>query len=174
MENWLYAENLIILKSIITIVGIFLIIITITRIFGLRTFAKMSSFDFASTIAIGSILASVIMNNNQSIEKAGIALLSIIAFQIGFSILSRKSTIFKKFFTNKPILLMFNGEILQKNLKKSNVGQDDLMAKLREANVYKLSEVSAVVFESTGDISVLHSNDNKEIENIILENVESD
>ena len=32
----------------------------------------------------------------------------------------------------------------------------DLVAKLREANVLDFSSVRAVVFEATGDISVLH------------------
>src|SRR5690554_7579255 len=34
----------------LSVFGIFFIVIIITRLFGLRTFAKMSSFDFASTI----------------------------------------------------------------------------------------------------------------------------
>lgn len=154
-----------------SVFGIFSIIIVITRIFGLRTFAKMSSFDFASTIAIGSILASIILNENQSLVKGGLALLMIIAFQTLFSFLVRKNSWFKSLFTNKPQLIMLDGEILQDNLKKCNVGMSDLMAKLREANVHKLSEVQAVIFESTGDISVLHSADNQEIDAILMKDI---
>lgn len=172
MENWLIAEIDILIKVGISILLIFSITIILTRIFGLRTFAKMSSFDFASTIAIGSILANVVMNTNQSILKAGIALTLIIAFQILFSVFTKKSNIFQKLFTNKPQLLMWQGNVLYENLKRTNVGLDDLMAKLREANVHSLSEVSAVILESTGDISVLHTTDEKKIEDIILTNVD--
>ncbi|MGB3773771.1 MAG: hypothetical protein WA951_00805 [Leeuwenhoekiella sp.] len=63
-------------------VVIFTIIILITRVSGLRTFAKMYSFDFASTIAIGSILAMVVMNSEQSLLKGAIALASSIPFCI--------------------------------------------------------------------------------------------
>ena len=66
-------------------IAIFTIIIVITRISGLRTFAKMSSFDFASTIAIGSILASVVMNTDQSLLKGGVALAGIVLFQTLFA-----------------------------------------------------------------------------------------
>lgn len=154
-----------------SVFGIFSIIIIITRIFGLRTFAKMSSFDFASTIAIGSILASIILNKDQSLLKGGIALLTVIAFQTLFSFLVRKNSWFKSLFTNKPQLIMRDGEILHDNLKKCNVGISDLMAKLREANVHKLSEVQAVIFESTGDISVLHSADKQEIDAILIRDI---
>lgn len=156
---------------ILSVLGIFSIIIIITRVFGLRTFAKMSSFDFASTIAVGSVLASIILNSDQSLLKGGIALVTIIAFQTLFSFLVRKVDAFKQLFTNKPQLIMWQGEIIYDALKKCNVGESDLIAKLREANVHNFNEVKAVIFESTGDISVLHNSEDKEIEDKILSDV---
>ena len=66
---------------------------------------------------------------------------------------------------------MKDGKILHENLKRCNVGENDLMAKLREANVHKISEVQAVIFESTGDISVLHSAEKEEIDDILMQDV---
>ena len=156
---------------VLSVLGIFSAIMVISRIFGLRTFAKMSSFDFASTIAVGSILASIVINKDQGVLKGVFALFCVIGFQTLFTFLVRKNNVFKKLFTNKPQFLMRDGEILYDNLKSCNVGVSDLMAKLREANVHKLSEVQAVVFESTGDISVLHSSEMNEVEDIILSDV---
>ncbi|WP_031429078.1 DUF421 domain-containing protein [Flavimarina sp. Hel_I_48] len=161
MENWIYAAFPILVKVLVSILVIFSIIIIITRISGLRTFAKMSSFDFASTIAIGSILAAVVMNTGQSMVKGAIALGGIVAFQSIFSLAIRKSEKLKQLFTNTPMLLMKDGVIIYKNLEKTNVGEDDLIAKLREANVTDFSQVLAVVLESTGDMSVLHSDSEK-------------
>lgn len=172
MENWLSASLPVLIKVLITILIIFSVTIVITRISGLRTFAKMSSFDFASTIAIGSILASAILNTNQSILKAIVALSGIILFQFLFAFFNRKSDIFKKSATNSPLLLMKDGAIIYENIDKANVDISDLLAKLREANVMNFSEVSAVVFESTGDISVLHSNDkHRRLSDTLLEGV---
>ncbi|EGV44479.1 DUF421 domain-containing protein [Bizionia argentinensis JUB59] len=156
---------------ILSVLGVFSIIIVITRIFGLRTFAKMSSFDFASTIAVGSVLASIILNKDYSLVKGAITLVTIIGFQTVFSYLVRKNKFFKKIFTNKPQIIMLNGEILYDRLKKCNVGEDDLLAKLREANVHNFNEVKAVVFESTGDVSVLHNNEGKRVENRMFKDV---
>ena len=157
-----------ILELIISVLGIFSVIIIITKIYGLRTFAKMSSFDFASTIAVGSVLASTILNNNYSLLKGSIVLVAIITFQTLFSFLVRKIDFFQNLFTNKPQLIMFNGTILYDRLKKCNIGKDDLIAKLREANVHDFQEVKAVIFESTGDISVLHNDSGKEISKELL------
>ena len=157
-----------------SVLGVFSIIIAITRIFGLRTFAKMSSFDFASTIAVGSVLASVILNSDYSLLKGAVVLVAIIGFQTLFSFLVRKVDVFKKLFTNKPQIIMWNGKILHDKLKKCNVGQDDLIAKLREANVHDFNEVKAAIFESTGDVSVIHNKEDKEISHQILTDVSKD
>ena len=158
---------------ILSVLGIFTIVIILTRVFGLRTFAKMSSFDFASTIAIGSILASIILNRDYSLLKGGLALLSIIGFQTLFSLLVRKNDWFKQIFTNKPQLIMWEGKILHSALKRCNIDTTDLIAKLREANVHEFNEVKAVVFESTGDISVIHNDKNKEVAPQLLIDVDT-
>ena len=159
------------LLIIASVFGIFVITIIFTRIFGLRTFAKISSIDFASTIAIGSVLASVILNENQSLIKGALALGCIIGFQTLFSIIIRKNKFLQNILTNQPQLLMKDGEFIYENLKKCNVGMDDLRAKLREANVHNIQHVQAIVFESTGDISILHSAENLEVDSTILEDV---
>ncbi len=174
MENWLYASTEILVKVFLSVLAIFSIIICIIRVSGLRTFAKMSSIDFASTIAIGSVLAAVVMNPGQSILKGAIALAGIVIFQTTFSFIVRKSNFFQWLLTNEPMLLMKDGVILYNNLKKCNVGEDDLIAKLREANVIHFDEVLAVVLEATGDISVLHNDEGKELMGKMLQGVNKD
>lgn len=157
MENWIYPSIEILVKVLISIIAIFTIIIIITRISGLRTFAKMSSFDFASTIAVGSILATIVLDPGQSIVKGAVALGGIILFQTVFTYGKRKWNWFNKIFTNKPMLLMRDGDFIEENLHKTNVSKEEVYAKMREANVKDRKEVYAVILESTGDVSVIHS-----------------
>lgn len=155
----------------IAAVCIYLYIMLITRIAGKRTFAKMTSFDFAVTIAMGSILADAVNKPISSLMPAFVSLALLAGLQVLFSkILSSSSTI-EKWTTNTPILLMKDGKIFDENLKKSLVSRADLMGKLREANVLQLSQVKAVIFETTGDISVLHTAKNIEIDATIMEDV---
>jgi len=156
---------------VLSVLGIFTIIIVITRVFGLRTFAKMSSFDFASTIAVGSVLASIILNRDYSLLKGAVVLVAIIGFQTLFSFLVRKNDFFKQVFTNKPQLIMLDGKILYESMKRCNIGKDDLIAKLREANVHSFDDVRAVIFESTGDVSVIHNAEGKPLDSQLLTDV---
>ena len=162
LSKWLNFNvdtSLIILLSVFIIFTSFIIL---TRIAGLRTFAKMTSFDFATTIAIGSILASISINPSISVGDGFIALICIVVFQVLFAFIQRKQERFRKLATNEPVLLMRDGVIDHDALAATNLHKSELIAKLREANVLKFEDVKAVVFESTGDVSVLHSNDKNE------------
>jgi len=171
MKEWFTASATSLYAIILTAIGIYICTIVYTRLAGKRSFSKMSSFDFAMTVAIGSILASTILSKSTSLLQGAVGLASVYVLQL-FVALLRRNKQFQKLVDNKPVLLMDGQEILHENLKKSHVTLDDLKSKLREANVLELSQVRAVIFEATGDIAVLHTKDeNQRIEDFILEDV---
>ena len=63
---------------------------------------------------------------------------------------------FSHLVNNEPLLLMQGPSMLRANMQQAKVTEEDIWAKLREANVLNLAQVRAVVLETTGDISVLH------------------
>ncbi len=152
--------------------GIYLTIILMTRLFGKRSFSKMSGFDFAMTIAVGSIVATTSLSNTTHFTEGFFALLSLflLQFLIGWA---RKNSRLEAVVDNAPLLLMKNEHILEENMMKARVTIADLRAKLREANVTRLSQVKAVVFETTGDLSVLHGEDPDMVDDWLLEDVKS-
>ncbi|WP_241780957.1 DUF421 domain-containing protein [Cochleicola gelatinilyticus] len=87
------------------------------------------------------------------------------------SIIQFKSDAVQQTLDNSPMLLMLNGKMLEENIEKCKVTKDELRGKLREANVLKLEQVKAVILETTGDVSVLHSDDGTEVEAFLLEDV---
>lgn len=141
---------------------IYAVIIMYTRLSGLRTFGKLSSFDFAITIAIGSIIATVILSDTTTLVQGMVALGALIGLQFIISKFRRWWYPVEKAVSNTPLLLMIDGRILDKNLEQVSLSENTLISKLREANVFDLSEVRAVVMETTGDISVLHTADQKQ------------
>lgn len=171
MENWFDVSYQSVIAISLSAIGIYAAVILFTRIAGKRSFSKMSSFDFAMTVAVGSILASTILNSSVSLLEGVVGLAGVYLLQIGAAFLRRYS-FFQRLIDNTPLLLMDGPQILEQNLKKARVTKGDLRAKLREANVINLSQVRAVVFETTGDISVLHSsNTGEEIEDWLLKDV---
>jgi uncharacterized membrane protein YcaP (DUF421 family) len=144
---------------ILSTVGIYIALIAYTRIAGLRSFSKMSSFDFAITVAFGSVVASTILAKDPPLLQAVVGLGSLYAIQMIVSNLRGSSSMMSAIVDNEPLLLMKGTEIIEENLEKAKVTHDDLRSKLREANVTQMHQIHAVVMEATGDIAVMHNED---------------
>lgn len=158
--DWIYSVKDPLWETLTGSLMIFVVIILMTRIIGLRSFAKFTAYDFAFTIAIGSIISST-LTSNTSIVHGSVAISSLLILTFVFSYLQKRLPKLNSIISNKPLLLMEGGEILYENLKYARIEKAQLIAKLREANILDYHQVEAVVLESTGDISVLHTTDDK-------------
>ena len=132
-------------------------VVMLVRAVGLRSFSKMTNFDFVMTIAIGSLLAGA----GQAKEWLGFlqsitGMAALFGVQWAAARARQASKTIDHLLENKPVLLMCDGRFLEEALHETRVARDDLFAKLREANVLDLGQVRAAVLETTGDISILH------------------
>ena len=159
-------------EIIIGTIVVYIAVIIFTRIFGLKSFSKMTGFDFVNTVAIGNLIGMTIATSNPKL-LLGILLIGLLYLaNYLVSLLRFRSKTARKHLDNSPVLIMRDGQILYDNLNKVEITENELRGKLREANVIRLNEVKAVILETTGDVSVLHGDGDKEIEDYILEDVE--
>ena len=134
-------------------------VVMVVRVIGLRSFSKMAAFDFVVTVAIGSLLANAATASDwPAFLQACGAMAALLIAQALVAVLRRKSQSFSRMIENTPVVLMRDGELDHDALTKTRVSESDVRAKLREANALDLSQVRAVVLETTGDIAVLHGN----------------
>ncbi len=133
----------------------------------------MSSFDFAMTVAVGSIIATTVLSQSVSMLQGITGLIAVYLLQIGAA-LARRNKKVRRIMDNSPLLLMDGATVLEDNLRKARLTRGDHRLKLREAKVVRLSQVKAVVFETTGDISVLHENGDGDLDVWLMKDVERD
>jgi len=170
-DKW-FAVSLTDLFAIaVSAVLVYAAVILYVRWLGLRSFSKMSAADFAMTIACGSMLGATIAAPTPTVLAGGFALLCLFVGQWLIAIGRRRSDWFKLIVDNRPILLMVGSKVLDENLARANVTRNDLYGKLREANAFNFDEIKAVVFESTGDVSVIHGSKDKGLDPAIFANV---
>ncbi len=132
-------------------------VVVLVRVNGLRSFSKMTNFDFVMTLAMGSLLASSSQSTNwTAFAQTLSAMAALFLVQYLSARLRQASNTFETIVQNSPVVLMRDGVIIHEALINTRVAKDDLIAKLREANVLDLSQVRAVILETTGDVSVLH------------------
>jgi len=157
--SYFFKNDNLMLESLIGTISIFILIVILTRIFGLKSFSKMTGFDFVITVAIGSILGMSINSSAPSIILGAVILIILFSLNYLVTLLRFSSKKAEHLIDNDPLLLMENGAVIWENMKASKVTEAELQSKLREANVIRLSQVKAVILETTGEISVLQTKD---------------
>ena len=131
-------------------------VLVLSRVVGLRSFSKMTAFDFVATIASGSLLANAAAATDwPAFLQPMVALLAVFTVQMALAWLRQRFDRFRRAVDNRPHILMWEGVIDEVALRHTRVARADVLAKLRAADAGRVDRVRAVVLEATGDISVL-------------------
>ncbi|WP_218690337.1 DUF421 domain-containing protein [Psychrobacter sp. BF1] len=158
-QAWLWMDWQQIVGITVSVIGFYFFLIMFTRIVGLRSFSKLSSYDLAMTVGIGSILASTVLSKSTSLLQGVFAIGVLFLLQALLSIVRRKFKPIKALIDNQPVVLMANGEYLWDNLEKAKLSTNDIKQILRKNGIKAKSEVFAVIMETTADISVIKNNE---------------
>lgn len=136
-----------------------LAIILASRLFGLRSFSKMSGFDFPVAVALGSVLATAVTAPDQPLWVPILAIAALFCWQMLVAPLRQRFRKLERAVDNQPLLVMEGGKVLDDNLRIGSMTRSDLWAKLREANVAKLDQVKIAVIEASGEFTVVYGSD---------------
>ena len=129
--------------------------ILFVRITGLRSFAKMSSYDFAVTVAIGSTLAATVLDPATPWWQGAVALAALLGVQWLIGLIRLRVPGAEGVLDNTPRVLVRGGEMDEAAMAASRVTVGDLRQKLRGAGLGRIEDAALVVLETTGDVTVL-------------------
>lgn len=139
-------------------IAIYLIIAFFFRIMGKREIGELSLLDLVVYILLTEIAAIGIDNHDQPIFEVAYPMLLIVGIQIIFSLISLKSVKFRKLLDGSPVLIISNGKILEKEMKKQRYTFDDLLLQLREKDIGDIRDVEYAILEPTGKLSIFKKN----------------
>ena len=130
--------------------------VLLVRLVGLRAFSKMTASDFVATVATGSLIAQAGTRARwDEYFQALAAIAGVFMIQWLLAKARQRSDRMEHVMTNEPVLLMDRGKFLEKAMVETRVTRTNLLEKLRLAGVTNISDVRALVLETTGDISVI-------------------
>lgn len=154
MRELLWISPLEALAVVIATTGMYLTLVLIVRVLGQRVLSGMSGFDFAAVVAFGSVLGRAALGETPRLAGGLVALLTLVILQgLAGQVRARKWG--ARAVTTRPVLLMTGSEVCVDNLRRCHVQPVELQAKLRLAGIRHFDEVAAVVFETSGAVSVL-------------------
>ena len=125
------------------------------RLAGKRTLSNMNVFDLLATVAIGSSIATFVIEDGIGLTGGAIAIALPLALQLIVAFISSRSRRAERFIKQHPAMMLWEGELQHAMMKHELITEADVCEAVRKAGLASLSEVKAVVLEVDGNFSVV-------------------
>ncbi|WP_040329558.1 DUF421 domain-containing protein [Clostridium ihumii] len=141
--------------TIIKCILIYILSLTLSKLIGIKIISQMNFFDFIMGVSVGSMIAKIVIDKDHVVFSGITALLMFTLLTIATSYLNLKSYTARRIMNAKTLILIENGRIIDKNVRKLKITVNELMMKLREKDVFNLEDVQFAIMERNGQLSVL-------------------
>ncbi|MGV0818072.1 DUF421 domain-containing protein [Martelella sp. AMO21009] len=133
----------------------YIALVLMLRISGQRTLSKLNAFDLVVTVALGSVLATVMLSKSVPLAEGVLALAVLIFLQFAITWLSVRSSTVSRLVKSEPALVFRDGVFLEKAMKRERLTKDEVRAAIRSSGTAEPEAISAVILETDGSLSVV-------------------
>ena len=140
--------------SYIRTVIMYLLLILVIRLMGKRQIGQMEASEFVVTMLVANLAAIPMQDAAIPLFTGLVPILTVLGVELVLSALSMKNLRFRKLLCGKPVILIENGNIIQRNLRRTRVTLDELSVYLRQKDVLDPRQVQYAILETNGVLSV--------------------
>jgi uncharacterized membrane protein YcaP (DUF421 family) len=127
----------------------------LTRVMGRRELSSLEPFDLILLIVLGDSIQQGLTQDDYSVTGAVIAVGTIAVLQLIVSYSSFRFRWARSFLNGDPIVLIQDGEVIERNIKRERITREELAEQARGQQIASLGDVQWAVFEPSGAISFI-------------------
>ncbi|MEX0685961.1 MAG: YetF domain-containing protein [Balneolales bacterium] len=157
MENLFFDNWESIYRTVVIGVLAYAGLIFLLRISGKRILSKMNAFDFIITVALGSTLATILLNKDVALAEGITGFAMLIFLQYIITWLSVRSDSVKAFIKSEPTLLFYKGNYLHEAMISERITREEIIATARQSGSGGMETLDAVILETDGSLSVINN-----------------
>lgn len=136
-------------------VALFLFMYLLTRVIGRRELSSLQPFDLILLIVLGDTIQQGLTQDDYSVTGAVIAVGTIAGLQVLTSWSAFRFPRVRRLLNGHPIVLVQDGRVIEKNLRRERLTIEDLTEQARANQVTSLEDVQWAIFEPSGSISFI-------------------
>ncbi|MGM9603246.1 MAG: DUF421 domain-containing protein [Faecousia sp.] len=133
---------------------LYLILILVIRLMGKRQIGQLEPAEFVVTMLVANLAAIPMQDGGIPLFSGLVPILTVLGLELILSVFAVKNMTVRRLLCGKPVILIQNGKILQKNMEKTRISLDELTGHLREKDVLDPSQVQYAILETNGNLSV--------------------
>lgn len=141
---------------------LYFVILIVFRIMGKREIGELSLLDLVVFLMIADIAVLGIEDYTKDIPHTLMPIITLLIIQITFAYLSLKIPLMRKVLDGNPTVIIHNGKIDERAMKKIRYNFDDLLMQLREKGIEHMSDIKYAILESSGKLSIYEKDKRKE------------
>lgn len=138
---------------------LYIVIAFSLRLMGKRQLGELQPSELVVTILISNIAAIPVEDSSIPMIMGVVPILTLVCLDVIISSIMLKFAKFRRFIIGSPRVIISNGHILQKEMKKLRYTVDDLMEALRSQQIFDITQIQYAIVETTGKISFLLKKD---------------
>ena len=148
------------IKILFKIIIVYIIVMILLKLMGKREIGQVSLFDFAIILIISDILVIGVEQDFKlfSFYIIGVIFLALLQLLISFIILKNRNI--RSLFDGKESVIIYDGNINIKEMKKQRYNMDDLIIQIRLNGISSISEIKYLIIENNGKVSIYLKKDN--------------
>lgn len=123
-----------------------------------RTLAQWRIIDFAVAVAIGAVIGRTATASTQSFITGAVALIALLTAHRVASLL-RLTRPMRPLLDHRVRVLIHDGALCRSQLRRCGLTDDDVSAHLRQQGVGDLNEVKYLIYEASGNVTVVRHGD---------------
>jgi uncharacterized membrane protein YcaP (DUF421 family) len=143
--------TVVLVRSVMTFVNLLIF----SRLLGKTQVSQMTFFEYVAGITLGSIAAELSTNLAIRPWPIFVGMATWVILTLATQFIALKSRWMAKLLDGEPVVVMQNGQILERNLRLLRMRQGELAELLRAQGVFDFNEVEFAIMEPRGDLSVL-------------------
>jgi uncharacterized membrane protein YcaP (DUF421 family) len=141
----------IVLRAIVA----YLFILLLTRAVGRRELSSLEPFDLILLVTIGDLVQQGVTQNDFSVVGAFLAVGTIGVLTVVFSYLPWRFQVLRPVLEGVPAIVVDDGNVVEKNLKRHRLTQEEIAAAARMNSIPSLAGVRWAVLETNGQLSFI-------------------
>jgi uncharacterized membrane protein YcaP (DUF421 family) len=134
---------------------VYFLVLVVTRAVGRRELGQMEPMDLILLVVIGDMIQQGVTQSDQSVTGTLIVISTLSALTVGTSYLSFRIRRLRPLLEGDPIVLISDGEISERALRRQRITDDELAAAARQQSIGSLRHVRYAILESSGQISFI-------------------
>ncbi|MCL2018214.1 MAG: DUF421 domain-containing protein [Oscillospiraceae bacterium] len=127
---------------------------------GKKQLGELQPSELVTAILISNIATLALENPDLPMLAGVIPILAIVCLDVFITSLSLKSDKFRRVVTGNPCVIVKDGIINQREMKRLRYTIHDLAEAARDAGVFDISKIQYAVVENTGKINILQTSEN--------------